>query len=84
MLVMYFVRAAVVCTTLITLPASADAPLNGITLAHNDTQWISIGGGLRLQTASRNSDVDDSSEFSINSYRFYVSGQLHKYLKFLI
>lgn len=84
MLVMYFVRAAVVCTTLITLPASADAPLNGITLAHNDTQWISIGGGLRLQTASRNSDVDDSSEFSINSYRFYLSGQLHKYLKFYV
>jgi hypothetical protein len=53
-------------------------------LKANDKAWLSVGGGLRLQTASRNSDSDDSSEFTINSMRLYISGQLNDYLKFNI
>ena len=65
-------------------PSMAGLPLKGLTLQHNETLWMTVGGGLRLQTASRNSDKDSSSEFSINSMRLYVSGQIHKYLKFNI
>lgn len=65
-------------------PSMAGDPLKGLMLKHNDTVWLAIGGGLRLQTASRNSNTDDSSEFSINSMRLYISGQLHKHLKFNI
>jgi hypothetical protein len=46
--------------------------------------WLSLGGGLRFQATSRDSDTDDSSEFTINSMRLYISGQLHDYLKFNI
>ena len=65
-------------------PSMAGDPLKGLMLKHNDTVWLAVGGGLRLQTASRNSNTDDSSEFSINSMRLYISGQLHKHLKFNI
>ncbi|MEH6466007.1 MAG: hypothetical protein V7722_00135 [Porticoccus sp.] len=80
----YLVRTLVLCLAFLTIPAMADLPLNGLKFEHDDTLWLTIGGGLRLQMASRNSDTDDSSEFSINSQRFYISGQLHEYFKFNI
>ena len=65
-------------------PTLASLPLKGLMLKKNDTMWLSLGGGLRFQAASRDSDTNDSSEFTINSMRLYISGQLHDYLKFNI
>ena len=58
--------------------------MSGLNLKYSDDVWLFVGGGTKLQVASRNSDVDESSEFNIASFRFYVSGQIHKYLKFNI
>jgi len=80
----YLVQTLVLCSVFLTTPSMADLPQNGLKLEHNDTTWLTIGSGLQLQMASRNSDTDDGSEFSINSYRLYISGQLHKYFKFNI
>ena len=80
--ILLFLFICVVLST--TSPAIAGLPLKGLMLKYNDTTWLSVGGGLRFQTASRNSNTDNSSEFSINSMRLYISGQLHKYLKFNI
>lgn len=84
MLFMRFLRTTLFCTVFIALPSLADLSLNGLKLEHGENLWVTLGGAVRLQTASRNSDTDDSSEFSINSFRFYVSGQVHEYLKFNI
>jgi hypothetical protein len=65
-------------------PTLASLPLKGLMLKKNDTMWLSLGGGLRFQAASRDSDTNDSSEFTINSMRLYISGLLHDYLKFNI
>ncbi len=80
----YLVRTLVLCLAFLTIPAMAGLPLNGLKFEHDDTMWLTVGAGLRFQMASRNSDTDDSSEFSIDSQRFYISGQLNEYLKFNI
>lgn len=69
-----------------TYAAFFDTPpkMSGLNLKYSDDVWLFVGGGTKLQFASRNSDVDESSEFNIASFRFYVSGQVHKYLKFNI
>ena len=58
--------------------------MSGLNLKYSDDIWLFVGGGTKLQFASRNSDFDKSSEFNIASFRFYISGQIHKYLKFNI
>jgi hypothetical protein len=80
----FLAQTLILCSAFLTTSAMADLPMNGLKFEHDDTTWLTVGGALRLQTASRNSDTDDSSEFSINSQRFYISGQLHKYLKFYV
>ena len=69
----------------INVPAAYALPsMKGLDLHYSDDLWLTVGGGLKLQVASRNSDVDESTEFNTASFRFYVAGQLHKYLKFNI
>jgi hypothetical protein len=58
--------------------------MSGLNLHHSDNLWLTLGGGLKLQVASRDSDVDNSNQFTIASYRYYLSAQIHKYLKFNI
>ena len=81
---LYFSSIFILLFLFISSPALASFPLKGLMLKANDTMWLSVGGGLRFQTATRNSDTDDSSEFTINSMRLYISGQLHEYFKFNI
>ena len=81
---LYFSSIFILLLLFISSPALASFPLKGLMLKANDTMWLSVGGGLRFQTATRNSDADDSSEFTINSMRLYISGQLHEYFKFNI
>ena len=81
---LYFSSIFILLFLFISSPALASFPLKGLMLKANDTMWLSVGGGLRFQTATRNSDADDSSEFTINSMRLYISGQLHEYFKFNI
>ena len=81
---LYFSSIFILFFLFISSPALASFPLKGLMLKANDTMWLSVGGGLRFQTATRNSDADDSSEFTINSMRLYISGQLHEYFKFNI
>jgi hypothetical protein len=81
---LYFSSIFTLLFLFISSPALASFPLKGLMLKANDTMWLSVGGGLRFQTATRNSDADDSSEFTINSMRLYISGQLHEYFKFNI
>ncbi len=55
-------------------------------IAIDDTKWISLGAGGRTSFAAKedgapNSD-DWSKDFNIDNTRVYISGQVHKYLKF--
>lgn len=62
-----------------TLPAYA-----GLKAAHSDTLWVSLGGGIRMQHTTRNSATDGSNEFTMDSMRLYIAGQLSEHLKFSI
>ena len=81
---LYFSSLFILLFLFMSFPTFASLPLKGLMLKTNDTMWLSLGGGLRFQATSRDSDTDDSSEFTINSMRLYISGQLHDYLKFNI
>ena len=81
---LYFSSLFILLFLFMSSPTLASLPLKGLMLKKNDTMWLSLGGGLRFQAASRDSDTNDSSEFTINSMRLYISGQLHDYLKFNI
>lgn len=59
------------------MPAAA-----GLKFEHSDTVWLSIGGGIRMQFDTRKDAFDNNSDFSLDSVRLYVAGQLHKYLAF--
>lgn len=52
----------------------------------DETKWITLGGGLRSSfkaTESGNATGDGwSTNPTINNFRIYVNGQLHKYIKF--
>lgn len=65
-------------------PSYAAPSMSGLNFHHSDDLWLTIGGGLKFQVATRDSDVDNSNQFTIASYRYYISGQIHKYLKFNI
>lgn len=60
----------------------------GATFKIDDTKWVSIGAGLRTSfTAQENqagyaSNPQWSNNFSLDNIRLYMSGQLHKYIKF--
>ncbi|RKZ48911.1 MAG: hypothetical protein DRQ58_03330 [Gammaproteobacteria bacterium] len=70
---------------ILTLASSVMEPATaGVKFETNDTLWLSVGGGIRMQFDSRTSDSDNSSDFSFNSIRLYVAAQVHKYLKFSI
>lgn len=58
--------------------------MSGIELRHSDDLWITLGGGLKLQAASRDSDFDNSNQYTTASFRTYIAGQVHKYLKFYV
>ena len=62
-----------------TLPVHA-----GLKAAHSDTLWVSLGGGIRMQHTTRNSATDGSNEFTMDSMRLYIAGQLSEHLKFSI
>ena len=62
-----------------TLPAYA-----GLKAVHSDTLWVSVGGGLRMQHTTRNSATDGSNEFTMDSMRLYIAGQLSEHIKFSI
>ena len=81
---LYFSSLFILLFLFMSFPTFASLPLKGLMLKTNDTMWLSLGGGLRFQATSRDNDTDDSSEFTINSMRLYISGQLHDYLKFNI
>ncbi|ADJ27186.1 hypothetical protein [Nitrosococcus watsonii] len=52
----------------------------------DETKWISVGGGLKSSfKATENGDATGdgwSTNPTINNFRIYVNGQLHKYIKF--
>ena len=58
----------------------------GPVLKVDDTKWISIGAGLRTSFASVEKAApngsDRSKDFSVESMRLYVNGQVHKDIKF--
>ncbi|MGZ8241907.1 MAG: hypothetical protein ACXWTK_10330 [Methylobacter sp.] len=60
----------------------------GATFKIDDTKWISIGAGVRTSfaasedTAGRPGGEKWSTDFALNNLRFYVNGQVHKYIKF--
>lgn len=58
--------------------------MSGIELRHSDDLWITLGGALKLQVASRDSDFDNSNQYTTASFRTYIAGQLHEYLKFYV
>lgn len=68
-----------------TIPLANAAPsMNGLELRHSDDLWVTLGGGLKLQVASRDSDFDNSNQYTTASFRTYLAGQFHKYLKFYV
>ena len=75
-----FIAFAVICTQ----PIHASPTMSGIELRHSDDLWITVGGGLKLQVASRDSDFDNSNQYTTASFRTYIAGQLHQYLKFYV
>lgn len=52
----------------------------------SDTRWISFGTGIKSSFKATENDAarDDgwSTDLTINNWRIYVNGQVHKYLKF--
>ena len=71
--------------TIFSSPYIYAAPsMSGIELRHSDDLWITLGGALKLQVASRDSDFDNSNQYTTASFRTYIAGQLHKYLKFYV
>lgn len=52
----------------------------------DENMWISLGLGVRTEfVAQENGSANGGSyskEFGVNNMRFYVNGQVHKYLKF--
>ncbi|WP_461518063.1 porin [Porticoccus sp.] len=71
--------AVALLMTGIATPALAE-----LKLQHSDDLWISVGGGIKFEQTSRQSDTDDSNEFNIASMRTYWAGQLNEYLKWSI
>lgn len=66
--------------------AMASAAQAGPVLKIDDTKWISIGAGLRTSFQSAEKAApngsDRSKDFSVESMRLYVDGQVHKDIKF--
>ncbi|MBA2491656.1 MAG: hypothetical protein H0V34_08130, partial [Gammaproteobacteria bacterium] len=53
----------------------------------SDTQWVSLGGGVRTSFAAvedgAGADGDDySNDFNLDNARIYINGQFHEYVKF--
>ena len=75
----------VVSALIIGVACSVSTPvIAGVKFELNENVWLSVGGGIRMQLDSRKSDFDNNSDFSFDSIRLYVAGQVHKYLKFSI
>ena len=56
----------------------------GVKFELNETVWLSIGGGVRMQLDSRKDNQETGTDFSFDSVRLYVAAQVHKYQKFSI
>lgn len=78
------VRKIIKVIVLSTIALTAMPVMAGLKFEHSDTVWLSVGGGIRMQLDSRKSDLDNNSDFSIDSIRLYIAAQVHKYLKFSI
>jgi hypothetical protein len=55
-------------------------------IAIDDTKWVSLGAGGRVSFAAKEESApngdDWSKDFNVDNARIYISGQVHKYLKF--
>src|SRR6187399_2276358 len=52
----------------------------------DDTKWVALGAGGRVSLGGKEDSSPDgdnwSTDFDVNNARIYLSGQVHKYLKF--
>ncbi len=67
------------------LVCAGQAALAAATLKIDDTRWISLGAGARVdyRTAEDSAPNGDwSDDFNLNSGRIYLNGQINKYIKF--
>jgi hypothetical protein len=71
------------------LPSLVQAALGGYKALRykiDATKWITLGGGLKSSFKATENDPAGSGHWSINptinNFRIYVNGQLHKYIKF--
>lgn len=64
---------------------AAGAVQAGAKLEIDDEHWVSLGAGTKLSYRSVEdsspSGEDRSNDFGVDSFRIYINGQVHKYIK---
>ena len=71
--------AATVTATAVTLVAGTAQA--GYKMEIDETRWISLGIGARIEVGSRDDGIEDRKNFNVDSIRPYLSGQIHEYIK---